>query len=70
MRFYLCTKHIGHSKKVWHMMHSSVIVGHCIPVLHGCIKGTASTVFVIQHRKTLPLMIAIPFMPYACNKLA
>ena len=26
-------------------------------ILHGCIK-----VFVIQHRKTVPLMLAIPFM--------
>ena len=62
MRFYLCTKHIGHGKLVCHMMHSSAIVGHCILILCGRIKGTASTVFVIQHRKALPLMLAIPFM--------
>ena len=31
-------------------------------ILHGCIKGTASAVFVIQHRKAVPLFLVIPFM--------
>ena len=30
--------------------------------LHGCIKGTTSIVFVIQHQKVVPLMLAISFM--------
>ena len=31
-------------------------------ILRGRIKGTASAIFVIQHRKTVPVFLAIPFM--------
>ena len=41
-------------------------IQHSLPcynyILCGRIKGTASAVFVIQHRKAVPLFLAIPFM--------
>ena len=36
------------------------ITTYCI--LRGRIKGSANAVFVIQHRKAVPLFLAIPFV--------
>ena len=59
---------LHHEIQVWRYFKSHAILHcgqgniHVYCILRGRIKGTASAVFVIQHRKAVPLFLAIPFM--------
>ena len=52
----LCITRSKESTKIFHVCFKLYFI------LRGHIKGTASAVFVIQHRKAVPLFLAIPFM--------